>query len=51
MAVTTKFQSLILLFSSLIWTTQALVDTKLTGTWSSKSRQVVTGSVGLTKGS
>ncbi|OKL57126.1 Protein rot1 [Talaromyces atroroseus] len=44
MAVTTLFRSLILLFSSLVWTTQALVDTKLTGTWSSKSRQVITGS-------
>ncbi|EED20700.1 conserved hypothetical protein [Talaromyces stipitatus ATCC 10500] len=43
MAATTHFRSLILLFSSLVWTSQALVDTKLTGTWSSKSRQVVTG--------
>ncbi|EEA21114.1 hypothetical protein EYB25_008577 [Talaromyces marneffei] len=43
MAVTTPIKSLILLFSSLVWTAQALVDTKLTGTWSSKSRQVVTG--------
>lgn len=39
-------RSLILLLTSLVCATWATVDTKLTGTWTSKSRQVVTGSVG-----
>ncbi|KAH8691486.1 chaperone for protein-folding within the ER, fungal-domain-containing protein [Talaromyces proteolyticus] len=37
-------RSLVLLLSSLIYTTWAAVDSQLTGTWTSKSRQVVTGS-------
>ncbi|QKX60525.1 uncharacterized protein TRUGW13939_07670 [Talaromyces rugulosus] len=36
-------RSLILLLTSLVCATWATVDTKLTGTWTSKSRQVVTG--------
>lgn len=35
----------LVLFSSLALTAQAAVDTQLTGTWSSKSRKVITGPV------
>jgi hypothetical protein len=37
----------LIIFSALVLSTQATVDPKLTGTWSTKSRQVITGPVSV----